>query len=64
MKELEGRLADDGKIYETIANELYGLGRVLISKKYRFLRWSYICFVTGAVLCGVQIATLAILGRI
>ncbi len=61
-RRLSEKLSDDGKIYETLAADVFGLGSFLGTKKYRFVRWSYICFLTGAVAAAVQIGAIFVLG--
>lgn len=55
--ELLGRtLRHDAGVYETLANDLYGLGSYLARHKYRYLRLSYLFFLAGFVLaCLLQI---------
>jgi hypothetical protein len=43
-------MADDGKVYETIVNEIYQMGQLLHHRKYRFLGYSYRLFLTGILL--------------
>ena len=44
-----------GRAYETVANDVYGIGLYLARHKYPYLRWSYLFFLSGFVLsCIVQ----------
>lgn len=54
LRELAGAMAP-GKAYETVANDVYGIGLYLARHKYPYLRLSYLFFLTGFVLaCAVQ----------
>lgn len=55
LDEIAQVLQPDGSIYRTQANDLYSLGIYLARHKYRYLRLSYLFFLTGFVLaCGEQ----------
>lgn len=55
LTEIAQLLKPDGSIYVTQANDLYSLGVYLSRHKYRYLRLSYLFFLTGFVLaCGAQ----------
>jgi hypothetical protein len=57
LDEIAQLLQPDGSIYRTQANDLYSLGIYLARHKYRYLRLSYLFFLTGFVLaCGEQAA--------
>ena len=45
--ELAHIMADDARIYESIARDLWGQGVVLAQRKYRYLRWAYTVFLAG-----------------
>jgi len=47
LRELSERLKVDGSVYRTMASDIYSLGSYLSHHKYRYLRLSYICFLTG-----------------
>ena len=47
MHEMAERLKVDGSVYRTMASDIYSLGFYLSHHKYRYLRLSYICFLTG-----------------
>jgi hypothetical protein len=47
MQEMAERLKADGSVYRTMASDIYSLGYYLAHHKYRYLRLSYICFLTG-----------------
>ena len=34
-------------IYDSMAGDFYGQGKILALKKYQYLKWSYNCFLTG-----------------
>ncbi|MEO8670601.1 MAG: Pycsar system effector family protein [Tahibacter sp.] len=55
LAEMAQLLQPDGSIYQTQVNDLYSLGVYLARHKYRYLRLSYLFFLTGFVLaCGEQ----------
>jgi hypothetical protein len=55
LEEISRALARDGSTYATWAADIYSLGVYLAHYKYRYLRWSYIFFLTGFVLaCAEQ----------
>jgi hypothetical protein len=61
-REMENVIRDQGTIHRTVIRDLYSLGKVLHEKKYRYLRYCYLTFLTGLVLSGaVLAATLALL---
>ncbi len=41
---------DDTEVYRAIMRDIYNLGQVLYFKKYRFLRISYLVFLSGLIL--------------
>ena len=47
LRELGERMQVDGSIYRTMATDIYSLGSYLSHHKYRYLRLSYIAFLTG-----------------
>ncbi|MDZ7360491.1 MAG: DUF5706 domain-containing protein [candidate division KSB1 bacterium] len=55
-RELEKVINDNDLIYESLAKDLYALGRVLHDKKYRFIRYSYLTFMIGLVASGIVLA--------
>ena len=40
-------LSTDDNIYDSMAGDIYGQGKILALKKYKYLKWSYNCFLTG-----------------
>ena len=40
-------LMTDDKVYDAMAGDIYGQGKVLALGKYKFLKWSYMCFLWG-----------------
>jgi len=54
--ELEKVINDHDLVYESLAKDLYALGRVLHDKKYRFIRYSYLTFMVGLTLSGMILA--------
>ena len=50
LDEVARVLKPDGSVYACMANDLYSIGWYLAHRKYRFLRYSYLFFLTGFVL--------------
>lgn len=44
------RLGDDESIYRTMLRDIHQNGMVLLHKKYRFLRYAYLLFLTGLII--------------
>ena len=40
-------LMTDDKVYDAMAGDIYGQGKVLALRKYKFLKWSYTSFLWG-----------------
>ena len=40
-------LMSDDKVYDALAGDIYGQGKVLALSKYKYLKWSYSCFLWG-----------------
>jgi hypothetical protein len=53
LEEVARKLNPGGSIYEAMANDVYSLGTYLAHHKYRYLRGSYLSFLTGFVLASV-----------
>ena len=47
LRELARLLEPDGSPYAAVANDIYSLGTYLAHHKYRYLRLSYLSFLTG-----------------
>lgn len=61
LAQISRNLRPQGPVYAAMANDLYSLGYYLAHYKYRYLRISYIFFLTGFVLATVaQLAVLAV----
>jgi len=54
--ELEKVINDHDLVYESLAKDLYALGRVLHDKKYRFVRYAYLTFMFGLIVSGLILA--------
>jgi Family of unknown function (DUF5706) len=54
LAEMVRALRADGSVYETMANDVYSLGSYLANHKYRYLRGSYLCFITGFILASLE----------
>ena len=39
-------MTDDG-VYDSMAGDIYGQGKILALKKYKYLKWSYNSFLMG-----------------
>ncbi len=50
---MEEILNDPNLAYQVQIREVYGLGMFLARKKYRFIRWAYLCFITGLLSSGL-----------
>ena len=44
---MESMMNDPNRVYETQIREIYGMGHYLAQKKYRFVLFSYLAFITG-----------------
>ncbi|HEY3645917.1 MAG TPA: Pycsar system effector family protein [Gammaproteobacteria bacterium] len=56
LKEMAGLLKDDRAIYAAMCEDIYGIGHYLDAYKYRYLRWSYLCFLMGFLLAALSSA--------
>jgi hypothetical protein len=56
MTVMEEVLNDPSKAYEVQVREIYTLGMFLAAKKYRFLRFAYLAFVSGLLASGLILA--------
>ncbi len=54
LTEIAMTLRPDGSIYKTMAKDIYSLGYYLAHHKYRYLRFSYLSFITGFVAASVE----------
>lgn len=50
LAEMARTLQQDGSIYAAMSNDIYSLGTYLAQHKYRYLRLSYLSFLSGFVL--------------
>ena len=39
----------DDSVYDALAGDIYGQGKVLALRKYKFLKWSYMSFLFGMI---------------
>ena len=58
---MEGLLNDPGRGSDAMVKEIYTLGQFLAQKKYRYLRWAYLLFLSGLFGAGVVQATVVAL---
>lgn len=54
LTEFAKTLESSGISYLTLANDVYSLGSYLARHKYRYLRWSYLCFLLGFILASLE----------
>jgi hypothetical protein len=54
LAEVATAMAPDGRIYETMAKDIYALGYYLAHYKYRYLRLSYLFFLSGFILASLE----------
>lgn len=54
LAEITRVMKPDGSVYATMANDIYSLGWYLAHRKYRYLRYSYLFFLTGFVLACIE----------
>jgi len=54
LEEVTRAMKPDGSVYSTMANDLYSLGWYLAHRKYRYLRYSYLFFLVGFLLAGIE----------
>lgn len=54
LREIAHLLKDDRAIYEAMCEDIYGIGHYLDAYKYRYLRWSYLCFLAGFLLAAIS----------
>jgi len=53
LVEIARTMKPDGSIYSAMAHDIYSLGYYLAHHKYRYLRLSYLCFLTGFILASL-----------
>ena len=44
---MDTMMSDPNKVYETQIREIYGMGHYLAQRKYKFVLFSYLSFITG-----------------
>ncbi len=54
LAEIAQKMMPNGKIYETMAKDVYSLGTYLAHHKYRYLRFSYLSFLTGFIAASLE----------
>ncbi len=62
FSEVDHILRDHARVYQAISRDIYGQGKVLAEKKFLYLRWSYTCFLAGALAAGVEAIVLHVIG--
>jgi len=53
LAEIARTMRPDGSIYKAMANDVYSIGYYLAHHKYRYLRLSYLCFLSGFILASL-----------
>ena len=53
LREVSAVMKPDGTVYDTVARDLYSLGYYLAHFKYRYLRLSYLFFLSGFILASL-----------
>jgi len=54
LAEMAHAMRNDGTVYLTMAKDIYSLGSYLAHHKYRYLRFSYLSFLTGFVAASLE----------
>jgi hypothetical protein len=54
LTEIAQKMMPNGMIYETMAKDVYSLGSYLAHHKYRYLRFSYLSFLTGFIAASLE----------
>ncbi|MEP6484856.1 MAG: Pycsar system effector family protein [Rudaea sp.] len=54
LTEIGNSLLPNGTVYSTMAKDIYSLGTYLANHKYRYLRYSYLSFLTGFILASLE----------
>lgn len=54
MRRWADALRTDAAVYENLTNDLYSIGSYLSRHKYRYLRFSYVFFLTGFLVAAVE----------
>lgn len=54
LAEMARSMRADGSVYQTMAKDIYSLGSYLAHHKYRYLRFSYLSFLTGFIAASLE----------
>jgi len=54
-------LRDGGSTYRVMVEDIYDQGYYMLKNKYRYLRFSYACFLIGFVLAAIELTITVIL---
>lgn len=60
-RELHRTISDPQQLYDGLSSDIYYAGVAVGTKKFRYLRWSYLSLLTGLMLGGVAIAVSLVL---
>lgn len=60
-RELHRTISDPQRLYDGLSSDIYYAGVVIGTKKFRYLRWSYLSLLAGITLGGSAIAVTALL---
>lgn len=52
--EMARTMHDDGGVYQAMSKDIYSLGSYLSNHKYRYLRFSYLSFLTGFIAASLE----------
>jgi hypothetical protein len=55
LEEMAGIVRDDGAVYRAIVADIHDQGVYLLRAKYRYLRFSYACFLIGFLAAALQL---------
>jgi len=54
-RELAQLISDPATLYDTIARDIHSQAQILARRKFRYLRWSYLFFITGVLAAAVSL---------
>ena len=57
-------LMTDDSVYDAMAGDIYGQGKVLALRKYKFLKWSYMSFLLGMISAIIVFLSQGLVGTI
>lgn len=60
-RELAQLISDPAVLYDTMARDIHSQAQILARRKFRYLRWSYLFFITGILAAAGAVAVTSIL---